>query len=55
MCGETIKFDQYPGGENRFGYYVLEPAGIVAALTPFNDPLNPVAHKVGPGRAAGNI
>ena len=55
VCGETIKFDQYPGGENRLGYYVLEPAGIVAALTPFNDPLNLVAHKVGPGLAAGNV
>jgi len=54
VCGETIRFDQYPGGENRIGYYVLEPAGIVAALTPFNDPLNLVAHKVGPGLAAGN-
>jgi glyceraldehyde-3-phosphate dehydrogenase (NADP+) len=54
VCGETIKFDQYPGGERRLGYYVLEPAGIVAALTPFNDPLNLVAHKVGPGLAAGN-
>ena len=55
VCGETIRFDQYPGGENRIGYYVLEPAGIVAALTPFNDPLNLVAHKVGPGLAAGNV
>jgi glyceraldehyde-3-phosphate dehydrogenase (NADP+) len=52
--GETIAFDQYPGGDNRVGYWIPEPVGIVAALTPFNDPLNLVAHKVGPGLAAGN-
>jgi glyceraldehyde-3-phosphate dehydrogenase (NADP+) len=54
VSGETIAFDQYPGGERRVGYWVPEPVGIVAALTPFNDPLNLVAHKVGPGLAAGN-
>jgi len=52
--GETIAFDQYPGGDNRVGYWVPEPLGIVAAITPYNDPLNLVAHKVGPGLAAGN-
>lgn len=54
VTGETIAFDQYPGGDHRFGYWVPEPVGIVAAVTPFNDPLNLVAHKVGPGLAAGN-
>jgi len=54
ISGETIAFDQYPGGDNRVGYWIPEPVGIVAALTPFNDPLNLVAHKVGPGLAAGN-
>jgi len=52
--GETLAFDQRPGSEARFGYYVPEPVGIVAAITPFNDPLNLVAHKVGPALAAGN-
>jgi glyceraldehyde-3-phosphate dehydrogenase (NADP+) len=52
--GETLAFDQRPGSEGRFGYYVREPVGIVAAITPFNDPLNLVAHKVGPAIAAGN-
>lgn len=52
--GETVPFDQRAGGENRFGYFVPEPVGIVAAITPFNDPLNLVAHKVGPAIAAGN-
>jgi glyceraldehyde-3-phosphate dehydrogenase (NADP+) len=52
--GETIPFDQMPGSENRFGYFQRVPLGIVGAITPFNDPLNLVAHKVGPAIAAGN-
>jgi glyceraldehyde-3-phosphate dehydrogenase (NADP+) len=54
LTGETIAFDQALGSENRFGYYRRIPLGIVAAITPFNDPLNLVAHKVGPAIAAGN-
>ncbi len=54
LAGETIPFDQRPGSEHRLGYFVREPVGIVAAITPFNDPLNLVAHKVGPALAAGN-
>lgn len=52
--GETIPFDQTPGGENRVGYYYRFPVGIIGAITPFNDPLNLVAHKVGPAIASGN-
>lgn len=52
--GETIPFDQMPGSENRVGYYYHFPIGIVAAITPFNDPLNLVAHKIGPAIASGN-
>jgi len=52
--GETLSFDQMPGSENRVGYYYRFPIGIIAAITPFNDPLNLVAHKVGPAIAAGN-
>lgn len=52
--GETITFDQMPGHENRVGYTYLFPVGIIAAITPFNDPLNLVAHKVGPAIASGN-
>jgi glyceraldehyde-3-phosphate dehydrogenase (NADP+) len=54
LHGETIEFDQMPGSEKRTGYYRLEPVGIVGAITPYNDPLNLVAHKVGPALAAGN-
>jgi glyceraldehyde-3-phosphate dehydrogenase (NADP+) len=54
LTGETIAFDQAIGSENAFGYYRRVPIGIIAAITPFNDPLNLVAHKIGPAIAAGN-
>lgn len=54
LHGETISFDQMPGSEGRSGYYRLEPVGVIGAITPYNDPLNLVAHKVGPALAAGN-
>ncbi|MBM3285187.1 MAG: aldehyde dehydrogenase family protein [Candidatus Aminicenantes bacterium] len=54
VVGETIPFDSRPGSENRVGYYYRFPIGIIAAITPFNDPLNLVAHKVGPAIAGGN-
>ncbi len=52
--GEVIPFDSYAGSENRTGWFTREPLGIIAAITPFNDPLNLVAHKVGPAIAGGN-
>lgn len=52
--GETIPFTQAPGSENRQGYYSPFPIGIIGAITPFNDPLNLVAHKIGPAIASGN-
>ncbi|WP_123040426.1 aldehyde dehydrogenase family protein [Cohnella candidum] len=52
--GETIPLDAAPGGENRIGYTIREPLGVVAAITPFNFPMNLVAHKVGPAIASGN-
>lgn len=54
ISGETIPFDQRPGSENRLGFFVREPVGVIGAITPFNDPLNLAAHKVGPALAAGN-
>ena len=54
ICGETLPFDSAPGSENRVGYYYRFPIGIIAAITPFNDPLNLVAHKLGPAIAGGN-
>jgi len=54
ILGETIPFDSFPGGETRVGYYYRFPIGVIVAITPFNDPLNLVAHKLGPAIAAGN-
>ncbi len=54
IMGETIPFDSFPGGEQRRGYYYRFPIGVVLAITPFNDPLNLVAHKLGPAIAAGD-
>lgn len=52
--GELIPMDASPVSAGRFGYYVREPIGVVGAITPFNFPLNLVAHKVAPAIAAGN-
>ncbi len=54
LAGETIAFDSFPGGETRSGHYVLEPLGVIAAITPYNDPLNLICHKLGPAFGAGN-
>ncbi|EFV75144.1 MULTISPECIES: aldehyde dehydrogenase family protein [Cytobacillus] len=52
--GETIPFDAASGGVGRIGYTLREPIGVIGAITPFNFPMNLVAHKVGPAIAAGN-
>src|SRR5690606_41403449 len=54
IYGETIPMDAAPGGEGRIAYTMRQPIGVVGAITPFNFPLNLVAHKVGPAIAAGN-
>lgn len=53
-AGEMVPFDAFEGSENRKGWFTREPLGIIAAITPFNDPLNLVAHKLGPAIAGGN-
>jgi acyl-CoA reductase-like NAD-dependent aldehyde dehydrogenase len=52
--GEIIPMDASPVSAGRFGYYLREPIGVIGAITPFNFPLNLVAHKVAPAIAAGN-
>ena len=47
--GETVPMDASAFGENRIGFYLRAPLGVVSAITPFNFPLNLVAHKVAPG------
>jgi acyl-CoA reductase-like NAD-dependent aldehyde dehydrogenase len=46
--------DAIPGGEGVTAVLARRPVGIVAAITPFNAPLNLVAHKVAPALAVGN-
>ncbi|WP_330348252.1 aldehyde dehydrogenase family protein [Streptomyces sp. NBC_00582] len=53
-AGEVVPFDAYAGSEGRTGWFTREPLGIVVAVTPYNDPLNLVAHKLGPAIAGGN-
>ncbi len=52
--GETVPLDAAPGVTQPFGFTVRVPCGVVAAIAPFNFPLNLVCHKVGPALAAGN-
>ncbi len=54
LYSEVIPLDGAPGTGNRFGFTIRVPCGVVAAISPFNFPLNLVAHKVGPALAAGN-
>lgn len=53
LHGETIPLDAAAGGVGRVGYSIRVPVGVVAAITPFNFPLNLSAHKVAPAVAAG--
>jgi acyl-CoA reductase-like NAD-dependent aldehyde dehydrogenase len=53
LTGETVAMDAHPAGEGKAGLILRLPIGIVAAISPFNFPLNLVCHKVGPGFAAG--
>ncbi len=52
--GELLALDALPPGENHFGLVDRFPIGVIAAITPFNFPLNLVAHKVAPCLATAN-
>ncbi|QDT66047.1 aldehyde dehydrogenase family protein [Calycomorphotria hydatis] len=54
LTGETVPMDAASNGAGRVGFTMRVPCGVVAAITPFNFPLNLVMHKVGPALAAGN-
>ena len=54
LHGETVPLDAAPGATSQFGFTIRVPVGVVAAIAPFNFPLNLVCHKVGPALAAGN-
>ncbi len=54
LVGEVVPMDASPAGKGRFAITVREPLGVIAAITPFNFPLNLSVHKIGPALAAGN-
>jgi len=54
LCGEVIPLEGAAGQAGRMGFTMRVPVGVVCAITPFNAPLNTVAHKLAPALAAGN-
>ena len=54
ILGETIPTDATPSGAKTISFYKRVPVGVVVAITPFNFPLNLVAHKIAPALIAGN-
>jgi succinate-semialdehyde dehydrogenase/glutarate-semialdehyde dehydrogenase len=54
ITGEMVPIDGAPGQSRRLAFTIRVPVGVVCAITPFNSPLNTVAHKVAPALAAGN-
>jgi acyl-CoA reductase-like NAD-dependent aldehyde dehydrogenase len=54
LHGETIPTDIAPSGKKTIAYFTRVPVGVVACITPFNFPLNLVAHKIAPALGAGN-
>lgn len=52
--GEMVPLEATRGSENRLAFTIRVPVGVVCAITPFNFPINMVAHKVAPALAAGN-
>jgi acyl-CoA reductase-like NAD-dependent aldehyde dehydrogenase len=53
LAGEMVPMDAAQAGEGKLAFTLREPIGIVGAISPFNFPLNLVAHKIAPSLAAG--
>ena len=53
LAGEMVPIDASDVGEGKLGFTLRVPIGVVGAISPFNFPLNLVAHKVAPAIAAG--
>ena len=53
LAGEMVPMDAAQSGEGKLAFTLREPIGIVGAISPFNFPLNLVAHKIAPALAAG--
>jgi len=53
LVGEVVPMDASPAGEGKLALTLRLPIGIIGAISPFNFPLNLVAHKIAPALAAG--
>lgn len=54
ISGEMVPLHATPGSENRLGFTIRVPKGVIGAITPFNYPLLLSTHKIAPAIAAGN-
>ncbi len=54
LNGDMVPMQAGDGVKDRIGFTMRAPRGVICAITPFNAPLNVVAHKVGPALAGGN-
>jgi acyl-CoA reductase-like NAD-dependent aldehyde dehydrogenase len=54
LNGELVPMQAADGVRDRIGLTIHMPRGVICAITPFNSPLNTLAHKVGPALAGGN-
>src|SRR6266545_2735103 len=53
LAGDMVPMDASQAGEGKLAFTLREPIGVVGAISPFNFPLNLVAHKIAPALAAG--
>jgi len=53
LAGETVPMDASQAGSGKLALTLRRPIGVVGAISPFNFPLNLVAHKLAPALAAG--
>jgi acyl-CoA reductase-like NAD-dependent aldehyde dehydrogenase len=53
LAGEVVPMDSSSAGAGKLGVILHEPIGVIGAISPFNFPLNLVAHKLAPAIAAG--
>ncbi len=54
LRGETIQTDAMPSGRKATAFFKRVPIGVATLITPFNFPLNLIAHKLAPALVAGN-
>src|SRR5215203_4052254 len=53
LAGDVVPMDASQAGEGKLAFTLRHPIGVVGAISPFNFPLNLVAHKIAPALAAG--